>query len=69
MKYLKKYESFTIDINVNININQNEFEYQYRDIDVGVWYKREKGTEVWSFISEEVFDNNATEENTVKWEE
>jgi hypothetical protein len=61
MKHLKTYESFTIDI------IESDFEYQYRDIDVGSWYKREKGIEIWSFTSEYDFDRNANEKNTIKW--
>lgn len=65
MKYLKTYENF--NINVEINIDSKECEYQYRDIDVGAWYKRVKGTDMWSFTTEEDFNKNATKDNTIEW--
>lgn len=58
MKYLKTYEYFYLKVNVDISLD--EYEYQYRDIDTGVWYKRVKGDDTWSFISEEEFNKNIT---------
>ncbi len=67
MKHLMTYEKFNVEVEVEVEIDRKEYEYQFRDIDVGVWYKREKGTEIWSFTSEENFNKNATEDNTVEW--
>jgi len=54
MKYLVLYENFKVDI---------KYEYQYRDIDAGVWYKREIGSDMWCFITEDEFnENNYTNE-------
>lgn len=69
MKHLKTYENFNIDIDVNFEINTSVYEYQFRDIDAGIWYRRRKGTDVWSFTSETDFDKNATNDNTIGWEE
>ncbi len=71
MKHLKTYESFDInvDVDIDVNIDTDNYEYQFRDIDAGVWYKREKGSDIWSFTTEEDFDKSATEENTIEWEE
>lgn len=52
------------------NLNKiSKFEYQIRDIDGPVYYKRKKGSEVWSFTDCEDYSKNANDENIVKWEE
>jgi len=58
MKHLRTYENFSVGVEVDIDINTNKYEYQYRDIDVGVYYKREKGEDIWSFTTEEDFNIN-----------
>ena len=67
MKHLKTYESFIISIDVDII--EVEYEYQFRDIDSGIWYKRMKGNDVWSLITEEEFDENATNDNKTEWQD
>lgn len=65
MKYLKTYENFTIIVN-NCECDSDKYEYQFRDIDAGVYYKRIKGEEIWSFTTEEDFKKNSTELNTIE---
>ncbi|CAG7580806.1 MAG: hypothetical protein SLAVMIC_00563 [uncultured marine phage] len=65
MKHLKTFENYTIILK---DCDSDRYEYQFRDIDSGVYYKRSIGEEVWSFTNEEDFNNNATKDNTIEWE-
>lgn len=50
------------------NLNKiSKFEYQIRDIDGPVYYKRKKGSDVWSFINEDEFLKNSDTKNTIKF--
>jgi hypothetical protein len=69
MKHLMTYEKFNVEVEVEVEINPKEYEYQFRDIDAGIWYRRKKGTEVWSFTTEEDFNKHATKDNTIEWED
>jgi len=45
-----------------------EYEYQVRDIGGDTYYKREKGSKVWSFTNEVDFLKNSKKSNIVNWE-
>ena len=66
VKHLKTFENFTVVI--KSDCDSEDYEYQFRDIDSGVYYKRLKGEEIWSFTNEEDFNSNATKDNTIEWE-
>ena len=59
MRYLRTYENYC---------PSDIYEYQYREI-VNTYYKRKKGTKIWSFTTEEDFNKNSTPNNTIEWEE
>lgn len=44
------------------------YEYQVRYIDVPVFYKRKKGTDIWGFVTGEEFADNAHKIDIVKWD-
>ena len=45
----------------------NKFEYQVRDIGGSdVYYKKKKGSDVWSFIDKTEFEKDSNKDNIVK---
>lgn len=45
----------------------NKFEYQVRDIGgTDVYYKKKKGSDVWSFIDKTEFEKDSNKDNIIK---
>lgn len=50
-----------------LNETVNKFEYQVRDIGgTDVYYKKKKGSDIWSFIDKTEFENDSNKDNIVK---
>jgi len=47
--------------------NSNHYEYQIRWIDSPLYYRRAKGTKIWSFCSDKEFAENVNSNNLIKW--
>jgi hypothetical protein len=50
-----------------LNETVNKFEYQVRDIGGSdVYYKKKKGSDIWSFIDKTEFEKDSNKDNIVK---
>jgi len=48
-------------------MGQNSYEYQIRWVDSPLYYKREIGTELWSFCTDKEFAENVNTDNLIEW--
>lgn len=53
--------------NARSEMGQNSYEYQIRWVDSPLYYKREKGTDLWSFCTDKDFAEGVRPDNLIAW--